>query len=122
MESVPEEKEDENPNVYTQTKNIDFININNLDNEEKVVEEQVPTIEVQEERNIIKVQNPEIMTINDERPVENVSTDNMSKIKYATAIRLAKDTVEDIKTAGYEVSLEELDTPNNYQIIIKIQK
>ena len=62
------------------------------------------------------------MTINDERPVENVSTDNMSKIKYATAIRLAKDTVEDIKTAGYEVSLEELDTPNNYQIIIKIQK
>ena len=122
MESVPEEKEDENPNVYTQTKNIDFININNLDNEEEVVEEQVPTIEVQEERNINKVQNPEIMTINDERPVENVSTDNMSKIKYATAIRLAKDTVEDIKTAGYEVSLEELDTPNNYQIIIKIQK
>ena len=122
MESVPEEKEDENPNVYTQTKNIDFININNLDNEEEVVEEQVPTIEVQEERNINKVQNPEIMTINDERPVENVSTDNMSKIKYATAIRLAKDTVEDIKTAGYEVSVEELDTPNNYQIIIKIQK
>lgn len=122
VESVPEEKENENPNVYTQTKNIDFININNLDNEEEVVEEQVPTIEVQEERNINKVQNPEIMTINDERPVENVSTDNMSKIKYATAIRLAKDTVEDIKTAGYEVSLEELDTPNNYQIIIKIQK
>ena len=46
----------------------------------------------------------------------------MSKVKLATAIRLAKDTVEDIKTAGYNVTLEEVDGLEEYQIIIKVQK
>ena len=46
----------------------------------------------------------------------------ISKIKYATAIKLAQDAVADIKKAGYNVSLEEIDTTNDYQIIIKLQK
>ena len=41
---------------------------------------------------------------------------------YATAIKLAQDAVADIKKAGYNVSLEEIDTTNDYQIIIKLQK
>lgn len=46
----------------------------------------------------------------------------MSKVKLATAIRLAKDTVEDIKTAGYKVTMEEKDLDDNYEIIIKVEK
>ena len=34
----------------------------------------------------------------------------------------AKDTVEDIKTAGYKVTMEEVDNDKDYQIIIKVQK
>ena len=50
------------------------------------------------------------------------SKSNISKLKLATAIRLAKDTVEDIKTAGYTVTMEEVDSQKDYQIIIKVQK
>ena len=53
---------------------------------------------------------------------ENNNVNNISKIKYATAIKLAQDAVADIKKAGYNVSLEEIDTTNDYQIIIKLQK
>jgi len=35
---------------------------------------------------------------------------------------LAKDTVDDIKTAGYNITMEEIDNQNEYQIILKIQK
>ena len=48
--------------------------------------------------------------------------DYLTKIKLATAIRLAKDTVDDIKTAGYNITMEEIDNQNEYQIILKIQK
>ena len=42
--------------------------------------------------------------------------------KNTTEIKLAQDAVADIKKAGYNVSLEEIDTTNDYQIIIKLQK
>ena len=57
-----------------------------------------------------------------ESSTENNNVNNISKIKYATAIKLAQDAVADIKKAGYNVSLEEIDTTNDYQIIIKLQK
>ena len=42
--------------------------------------------------------------------------------KTALAIKLAKDSTEEIKKAGYNVTMEEIDTGNVYQIIIKVQK
>ena len=57
-----------------------------------------------------------------EESTENNNVNNISKIKYATAIKLAQDAVADIKKAGYNVSLEEIDTTKDYQIIIKLQK
>ena len=59
---------------------------------------------------------------NVEEPLNNNQNNDLFKIKLATAIRLAKDSAEEIKKAGYNVVLEELDTANDYQIIIKVQK
>lgn len=118
IESENKEEKNENPNVYTQTKNIDFVNINNLNNDKNEpteIEIPSPVAEPpkQEERKIESMTNTEVVKENPNK---------MEKIKYATAIRLAKDTVEDIKTVGYNATMEEFDTPNDYQIIIKIQK
>ena len=122
-ETKPEEK-DENPNVYTQTKNIDFVNINALDSEisnPNIVEESAIPSKIEEERKSTTMPFNETEKINLNNSSSN--TDNsISKIKYATAIKLAEDTVKNIKLAGYEVKLEEIDNSNEYQIIIKIQK
>ena len=111
-------EEPENPNVYTQTENNDFININSLGNEEPQVEsKKTPS----EERAVDKMPVIEVMPeIKEEvkEPAEN----SMDKIKYATAIRLAKDAVKTITEVGYQVTLEELDTKEDYQIVIKIKK
>lgn len=106
-ENIKEENVvEENPNVYTQTENTDFIDINNLNNEIPVAEK------TKEERIPKKVPSIEKM------PEEN----GINKIKYATAIKLTKDTLKTIEEVGYEASLEEKDTPEEYQIIIKIKK
>ena len=55
-------------------------------------------------------------------PVANNQDNDLSKVKLATAIKLAKDTADEIKKAGYNVTLEEVDGTNDYQIIIKVQK
>lgn len=111
-------EEPENPNVYTQTENNDFININSLGNEEPQAEsKKTPS----EERVVDKMPVIEVMPeIKEEvkEPAEN----SMDKIKYATAIRLAKDAVKTIAEVGYQVTLEELDTKEDYQIVIKIKK
>lgn len=111
-------EEPENPNVYTQTENNDFININSLGNEEPQAEsKKTPS----EERAVDKMSSIEVMPeIKEEvkEPAEN----SMDKIKYATAIRLAKDAVKTITEVGYQVTLEELDTKEDYQIVIKIKK
>lgn len=106
-------EEQKNPNVYTQTKNIDFININSLDAPEENSKLETP----QKENDNMILTNNEIPKIE-----ENNNVNNISKIKYATAIKLAQDAVADIKKAGYNVSLEEIDTTKDYQIIIKLQK
>ena len=144
IEKLEEEKKnDENPNVYTQTKNIDFININNLNNEESIVNNSVKsalndlnivdksstvfsdnTLSV-EDKDVPKMQNNqnlEISTPEISISAEKSPVDNLTKMRLATAIRLAKDTVEDIKTAGYSVTMEEVDAESDYQIIIKVQK
>lgn len=124
------EEQSENPNVYTQTNNIDFINLNKLTPDEEKIEETLPksdkiiekiekNIEESEEK---KDDNnmPNIEPIIQES--KNSKVDNMSKIRMATAIRLAKDTLEDIKAAGYKAYIEEKDNGNSYQIIINIEK
>ena len=111
-------EEPENPNVYTQTENNDFININSLGNEEPQAESKKTPLE---ERAVDKMPVIEVMPeIKEEvkEPAEN----SMDKIKYATAIRLAKDAVKTITEVGYQVTLEELDTKEDYQIVIKIKK
>lgn len=106
----------ENPNVYTQTTNIDFVDISAL-NEENNINIQPTELNTQID-NPPKIEEVEEITM----PKEEKQIDNMSKVKLATAIRLAKDTVEDIKTAGYNVTMEEKDAGNNYEIIIKVEK
>lgn len=119
------EEKNENPNVYTQTDNIDFIDLNNLTPvEEESKEEIIPKLEelaVNKEEKKDDIMMPNMETIN-EVPNTTTNIDNMSKIKMATAIRLAKDTVDDIKTAGYKATLQEVDNGNTYQIIINIEK
>ena len=123
------EEKDENPNVYAQNKN-DFIDINKLTETKTPVASALEDLNVVEnksdifEGNTIEIEDKKEKTMN-ETPTIQVpehKSDNMSKVKLATAIRLAKDTVEDIKTAGYNVTLEEVDGLEEYQIIIKVQK
>lgn len=126
------EVKEENPNVYSQSNNTDFINILNLDKEDNVpnpVKSALSGLNVVstesevfngndlsvEENHTPSIQNIEIPA------VENKNND-MSKMKLATAIRLAKDSVEEIKKAGYNAVVEEVDGTNDYQIIIKVQK
>lgn len=132
----------ENPNVYTQTNNIDFVNISSLNNEEPITNNAVKSalndLDIKEEANMfggntlfvedkegsdmINNQNIEIPEV--QVPVTDTenSVNSLSKVKLATAIRIAKDTVEEIKVAGYNVTMEEVDTGSDYQIIIKVQK
>ena len=113
----------ENPNVYTQTDNKDFVNIGSL-NEDNSVKNALNDLNVTDKTSTIF--NDSTSSI-EETPKINIpkqekQIDNMSKVKLATAIRLAKDTVEDIKTAGYKVTMEEKDLDDNYEIIIKVEK
>ena len=121
----------ENPNVYTQSENIDFINISNLNSEEPLLNTSSNTLP-----NEIALNTPNSNTnaesnnlegSGEQIQLESVQAgerqeDYLTKIKLATAIRLAKDTVDDIKTAGYNITMEEIDNQNEYQIILKIQK
>lgn len=103
---------------------MDFVNISALDNEisNSNSENQIPN-PIEEERNTNSMSNT--TSFNEPQPQNNTqlaNNNNISKVKYATAIKLAKDAIKNIKLAGYEVALEELETPNDYQIIIKVQK
>lgn len=128
----PIDAQDDNPNVYAGTNDNNFVNISSLNSEEpKVnpVKTALKDLDIVnnhsevfsgnnvsvEERNVPVMPNVELQTIN------NQSSD-LSKIKLATAIKLAKDASEEIKKAGYDVSVEEVDGNSDYQIIIKVQK
>ncbi len=133
---LPETRDNEknNPNIYTQTNNVDFIDLNNLTTKEDNNIENIPTetsinLENKNELNLVE---PVINNFSEEKKEDNYmdsskeknkdKQDNLSKIKMATAIRLAKDTLEDMKAAGYQASIEEHDGDSIYQIIINIIK
>ena len=130
------EEKNENPNVYTQTNNMDFVDLNNLTTNAEIQMEP-KTFDMKETTKSNMPETPVINVLNEvneegaedmqnvESTVKNTSINkqnNISKIKMATAIRLAKDTLEDIKLAGYQASLDEVDSDSSYQIIINIQK
>ena len=127
-----EVSKDDNPNVYAQSNNTDFINISNL-NGEGTVSSSVKNalnglnvISTDSEifgGNDISVEEKDVPNmLNTEPSIVNNQENNLFKIKLATAIRMTKDSVEEIKKAGYNVVFEEIDGINDYQIIIKVQK
>ena len=48
--------------------------------------------------------------------------DTITRLKLATAIKLAEAAVEDISKSGYTATLEERDKGNTYEIVIKVEK
>lgn len=132
LEVPTPETKDENPNVYSQSNNTDFVNILNLDKEEPVPSPVKSALsgldvvstesEVFSGNNLSVEEKDELNMSSVETPVVENQTNDLSKVKLATAIRLAKDSVDEIKKAGYNVVVEEVDGTNDYQIIIKVQK
>ncbi len=118
---VSNEKTSDNPNVYTQVKNTDFVDISSLnqDDSSSTMTQVLPENTDNENKNEGVTVMPNI---------ENVATnkeekdDSLTKIRLATAIRLVKDTLEDIKVAGYNATIEEFDEDKEYKIVIKIEK
>ena len=122
--SIKEENKpiNENPNVYKDTNNIDFVNISSLNEEDNIKSELNNLNVVDTSREVFNDNEPKIEELTPSNTIEEPKEDNISKVKLATAIRLAKDTVEDIKTAGYKVTMEEIDNKENYEIIIRVEK
>lgn len=124
------EQKEENPNVYEQSNNKDFIDITSLNNEHPIPSPVKSALsglnvvstdsEVFGGNNISVEEKEEVVMPNIE--IENNNNNELSKIKLATAIKLAKNSVEDIKKAGYDVKIEEVETETDYQIIIKVEK
>lgn len=120
---------EENPNVYAQNKN-DFININKLTEDKTPVKTALENLNIVENKSDIFAENTvevedkkeDFMSKAPTLESQSVNNDNLSKIKLATAIKVAKDALEDIKLAGYNAHMEEIEGPTDYQIIIKIQK
>ena len=123
------EKQDDNPNVYAQNKN-DFIDINKLnemkapvisaleglnivENKSDIFDGNTVMVEDKKEKNMIEVPNAK-----DAEQAPN----SINKVKLATAIKLAKDALDSITAAGYNVTMEEVDGLTDYQIIIKVEK
>lgn len=123
------EKKDDNPNVYAQNKN-DFIDINKLnevkapvtsaleglnivENKSDIFDGNTVMVEDKKEENMIEVPNIKVSD-----PKQN----SINKVKLATAIKLAKDALDSIAAAGYNVTMEEVDGLTDYQIIIKVEK
>ena len=121
---------EENPNVYEQSNNVDFVNISSL--EQETIPSPVKSAlsglnivstdsEIFEGSNISVEEKEEPMQ-NIEIPSTNNNLNSIDKIKLATAIKLAKDSLEEIRKAGYNATIEELDSDNEYKIIIKVEK
>lgn len=123
---------DNNPNVYADTNKNDFVDISSLSSEETPIN---PIKTALSDLNVVSNES-QIFSGNDisveERDMPSmtntssstVTSENsdLSKIKLATAIKLVKDTVAEIKREGYNVTLEEVDESKDYQIIIKVEK
>lgn len=118
---VSNEKTSDNPNVYTQVKNTDFVDISSLnqDDSSSTMTQVLPENTDNENKNegVTVMPNIENIATNKEE-----KDDSLTKIRLATAIRLVKDTLEDIKVAGYNATIEESDEDKEYKIVIKIEK
>ena len=118
---VSNEKTSDNPNVYTQVKNTDFVDISSLnqDDSSSTMTQVLPENTDNENKNegVTVMPNIENIATNKEE-----KDDSLTKIRLATAIRLVKDTLEDIKVAGYNATIEEFDEDKEYKIVIKIEK
>lgn len=123
------EKKSETPNVYAQNKN-DFIDINKLNEVKTPVASALEGLNIVENKsdifsdNTIKVEDKKeenMIEVPNEKAKEPAPF-NLSKLKLATAIKLAKDTLDDMITAGYNATMEEVDGLTDYQIVIKIEK
>jgi len=130
--SITPENKEENPNVYEQSNSRDFIDISSLNGE---IPTQNPVKSALNGLNIVSTESDVFVgsnlsveekddskMSNIETPIVNNEINKLFKLKLATAIKLAKDSVEEIKKAGYNVKLEEIDSINDYQIIIKVEK
>ena len=143
-----EEYSEEQNSEYYDNQNNESVSETNLSNEENIsyelptmpeVEQQVneespSEQDIQYEKPYTDEQYQQEYDYNQENQVyeeqenipqenENYSKpDNISRLKMATAIRLAKDALNDIQSAGYQADIEERESGNNYQIIINVQK
>ena len=115
-------EKEENPNVYAQTLNNDFVNISSLNEESTAspVKSALSGLDIVSTESELFGGNNLSVEEKETSSITNSDSPDLSKIKLATAIKLAKDSVEEIKKAGYNVKVEEIDTTADYQIIIRL--
>ena len=123
------EKIEDNPNVYAQNKN-DFIDINKLNEVKAPVTSALEGLNIVENKsdifdgNTVMVEDKKEKNMNEVPNAKNAeqAPNSINKVKLATAIKIAKDTLDSITAAGYNVTMEEVDGLTDYQIIIKVEK
>ncbi len=123
------EKIEDNPNVYAQNKN-DFIDINKLNEVKAPVTSALEGLNIVENKsdifdgNTVMVEDKKEKNMNEVPNAKNAeqAPNSINKVKLATAIKIAKDALDSITAAGYNVTMEEVDGLTDYQIIIKVEK
>ena len=123
------EKKDDNPNVYAQNKN-DFIDINKLNEVKAPVTSALEGLNIVENKsdifdgNTVMVEDKKEKNMNEVPNAKDAeqAPNSINKVKLATAIKIAKDALDSITAAGYNVTMEEVDGLTDYQIIIKVEK
>lgn len=123
------EKIEDNPNVYAQNKN-DFIDINKLNEVKAPVTSALEGLNIVENKsdifdgNTVMIEDKKEKNMNEVPNAKNAeqAPNSINKVKLATAIKLAKDALDSITAAGYNVTMEEVDGLTDYQIIIKVEK
>ena len=128
---VTPETETNNPNVYASSEHNDFVNINNLEDNSQEIN--LPSVEEPKEELPNIYDNNKIEEIKEEPEMNNsfelpkveetpAKGDAITRLKLATALKLAEAAVEDISKSGYNATLEERDKGNTYEIVIKVEK
>ena len=123
------EKIEDNPNVYAQNKN-DFIDINKLNEVKAPVTSALEGLNIVENKsdifdgNTVMVEDKKEKNMNEVPNAKNAeqAPNSINKVKLATAIKIAKDALDSITAAGYNVTMKEVDGLTDYQIIIKVEK
>ena len=87
--------------------------LNIVENKSDIFDGNTVMVEDKKEKNMNEVPNAK-----DAEQAPN----SINKVKLATAIKIAKDALDSITAAGYNVTMEEVDGLTDYQIIIKVEK